>query len=208
MRRVNHQMAGFRNFGAQSSPTGGGVSILVGGLTNGKTYMCWVSDINLDGASALSAPSVSFVVGGAVGGTTCKTLSGSVTFSPALPKLGSKSFVLATMTAKSAKVSGCTGGGVTGGTVAMSATFSKPGNCTTVTTSGIPVATKGSETITWNTKAKSTLALTLAGVKGTPSRVTIAGTVTTGLFKGLKETGTVSYAIPTPAPGPAYRACP
>ena len=63
----------------------------------------------------------------AVGGTSCKTVAGAATFSPALPKLSNTKLVLATVTAKGAKVGGCVGGGVKSATASLTAKFSKPG---------------------------------------------------------------------------------
>ena len=132
----------------------------------------------------------------AVAGTSCKTVSGAATFSPALPKLSNTKLVLATVTAKGAKVGGCAGGGVKSASASLTAKFSKPGNCATLATSGSTNPTKGKGTWTWNTNQTSTISLTLTGVKGVPKDSKLTGTVTSGLFKGLKLSGTVAYTIP------------
>ena len=56
--------------------------------------------------------------------------------------------------------------------------------------------TKGTETIIWNTGKKSTIAVTLTGVNGQPTQAKVSGTVTAGLFKGAKQSGTVMYVVP------------
>jgi hypothetical protein len=137
---------------------------------------------------------------GAVGGTSCKTASGSATFTPALPKLGSKVLVISTVKATGAKIGACTGGGVKSATASITAKFSKPGNCTTLATSKTPSPTKGTGTWVWNTKKTSTIALTLTGGTGaTATHAKLAGTVTAGLFKGSKLSGSVIYTIPAGA---------
>jgi hypothetical protein len=156
-------------------------------------------------AGALFAVAIVLPVGlmaspsGAVGGTSCKTVSGAAAFSPALPKLGNATMVLSTVTAKGAKVGGCVGGGVKSASASLTAKFSKPGNCTTLAQAGSTNPTKGKGTWTWNSTKKSTIALTLTGVKGAPTHAKLAGTVTAGLFKGLKLSGLVAYAIPAGA---------
>ena len=132
----------------------------------------------------------------AVSGTSCKTTSGTATFKPALPKLGSSAKVVSSVAVTNGKVGSCVGGGVQSGAVKLTSKFSKPGNCSTLATAGSTNPTKGTETITWNTKQTSTVTLSLTGVKGHPTQAKIAGTVTAGLFKGSKETGTVGYVIP------------
>ena len=148
-------------------------------------------------AAALMLPvGVIAVPADAAGGTSCRTTNGTATFKPALPKLGSATKVLSSVTVVDGKLAECVGGGVTGGSVKLTSKFSKPGNCETLATSGNTNPTRGIETITWNTNQTSTVGLTLTGVKGTPTQAKIAGTVTAGLFKGLKETGTVLYVVP------------
>jgi len=150
-------------------------------------------------AAALMLPvGVLAVPANAAAGTSCQTISGSATFKPALPKLGSSTKVVSTITA-GGTFGGCVGGGVTSGTVKLTAKFSKPGNCATLATSGSANPAKGTETIIWNTKQTSTVNITLTGVKGQPKEARIAGTVTAGLFKGSKESGTVMYVVPKSA---------
>ena len=133
---------------------------------------------------------------GAAGGTTCQTIKGSATFKPALPKLGVSTKVLSSVSVANGTFGDCVGGGVTAGTVKLASKFSKPGNCATLATGGSANPTKGTETITWNTKQTSTVALTLTGVNGQPTQAKVTGTVAAGLFKGAKQSGTVAYVIP------------
>jgi hypothetical protein len=134
----------------------------------------------------------------AASGTTCKTASGTAKFSPALPILSSKAKVFDVLTA-TGPVSGCTGGGVTSGTTKVNAPKDKNGaNCTTLTTSKTP--TTATEIITWNTKATSTVAIKLSPVAGKPPTTrSLTGTVTAGLFKGMHQSGQVSYTLPAGA---------
>jgi hypothetical protein len=96
------------------------------------------------------------------------------------------------------KLGGCTGGGVTSGSLAATIKFTIPSNCTSLL-AGAPTGAKGTETITWNTKQKSTVALVLYGVTGKPTQTTAFGPVTAGLFAGLSQTGTLAYTLPTGA---------
>ena len=134
---------------------------------------------------------------GAAGATTCKTATGTATFSPALPKIGVKTKVKPTLTIKGAKVSGCTGG-VKSGTFNAALKFSVANNCSTLL-AGATTGTKGTETISWNTKKTSTVALALVGVKGHVTQTKASGPVSAGLFKGSKQSGTLNYTLPSGA---------
>ncbi len=114
---------------------------------------------------------------------TCKTISGQASFSPALPALSSTSKTKPTVTIKGAKLAGCTGGGVTSGTVASTLKFGIANNCKSLL-AGATTNTTGTVTIVWNTKASSTAKVTLKGVTGKATSQTVAGPITTGLFKG------------------------
>lgn len=138
--------------------------------------------------------------GAATVGTTCKTASGTATFSPALPKAASTATAKPTITIKNAKLGGCKGGGVTSGTFSATLKFSVASNCTKLI-AGAETGTKGTETITWNTKKTSTVALTLKGVKGHVTRTTASGGVSKGLFAKAKQTGTLNYTLPAGACG-------
>ena len=122
---------------------------------------------------------------------SCKSATGSATFSPALPKVGSTAKVKPTIKIVGAKLAGCTGG-VTGGTLAATVKFANAANCSSLL-AGAPTGTKGTETITWSNKKTSTITLTLTAVKGQPTQTKAAGVVTAGLFKGAKQAVTLNY---------------
>jgi len=133
---------------------------------------------------------------GAASGTTCKTASGTATFTPALPKIGSTKKVTPTVKITGGKFAGCTGGGVTSAALVATIKFTIPNNCTTLLKNASTGA-KGPETLTWNNHKTSTVTLTLGGPpKGKPATYTTAtGPVTAGLFKGLHQSGTLVYSI-------------
>ena len=138
---------------------------------------------------------------GAAGGTTCATTSGVATFTPPLPPLGSKATVTGSFTAIGT-VGKCVGGGVTTGHTKFVSTPTKVGaNCTTLITGKDPsgkvsAPTTGTLTTTWNTGKTSSAKVTLLPVKGKSTERTVTGTISAGMFKGLKTTGVVTYAIP------------
>jgi hypothetical protein len=123
--------------------------------------------------------------GAAAAKPTCKTISGTASFSPALPALKNTTKVKSTITIKGAKLGGCTGGGVTGGTVGATLKYGIASNCTTLV-AGATANISGTVTIVWNTKATSTVNVTLKGVTNKPTSQTVSGPITLGLFKGSK----------------------
>ena len=138
---------------------------------------------------AISAPA-----GAAAAKPTCKTISGTGTVSPALPALKSTVLVKPTATIKGGKVAGCSGGGVTTATVGATLKWGLPANCASL------VAAKtaniaGTVTLAWNTKASSTANVTVHALdpKAT-THLTIAGSISTGLFKGSKLSLVVAFA--------------
>jgi len=149
-------------------------------------------------AAAMVLP-IGFVASpaGAAAGTTCKTTSGTATFSPALPKLGNKTLVNSTISVKNGKLGSCNNG-VTGATVSLTAKISNANCATLASPPKVTKPTTGTEKIVWAPKAKgtSTIPLTLGTVKGKPTEATLSGTVSAGLFKGTKISGTVVYTIP------------
>jgi len=147
---------------------------------------------------ALPIGLVASPAGAATVGTTCKGASGTATFSPALPIVGATAKVKSTVTIKNAKVTGCNGGGVTGGTFSASLKFTVANNCSSLLAGG-ETGTKGTETITWNTKKTSTVALSLKGVKGKVTQTNATGPVTKGVFAKAKQTGTLNYTLPAGA---------
>jgi hypothetical protein len=138
---------------------------------------------------------------GAAGGTSCATTSGVATFNPPLPPLGSKATVNGTFTAIGT-VGKCVGGGVTTGHTKFVSDKGKTGsNCTTLisgkdTTGKVSAPTTGTLTTTWNTGKTSTAKVTLAAVKGKATQRLVSGPITAGLFKGMKTSGVVTYAVP------------
>jgi hypothetical protein len=128
---------------------------------------------------------------------TCKTLMGVQTFKPGLPKLGDPKKVTST-TKSTAKITGCTGGGVTGGT-----TVSKPGtykgNCTTLLSAKKGTVTKGSSTITWSNHKTSTVTTTLTSLSAPGSaspQLKLESKFTVGQFKGTTSTTTIKATAP------------
>jgi hypothetical protein len=134
----------------------------------------------------------------AAAGTTCQTASGTATFKPPLPHLGSSTTVKPKIVVKHAKTSGCTGGGV------MRATFGAVLKAKTATNCAILLAGPapanppiGTLTTTWNTGKTSTVAVTLSAVTGQPTEARITGTVTAGLFSGLHFDETIAFTPKT-----------
>jgi hypothetical protein len=142
-------------------------------------------------AALMTAPA------GAAGGTTCKSGTASGAFAPALPPLTSKAKVKDVITATGA-LKTCTGS-VKAASFKFVSTKSTGSNCSTLLTytttkSGL---ISGTLTITWNTKATSTVALTFNDVKGKATTNAPSGKVTAGLFKGSSFKTTFTYkAVP------------
>jgi hypothetical protein len=134
----------------------------------------------------------------AVGGTVCKTASGTATFLPALPSIKSTTKNKPTVTIKNGKLAGCVGGGVTSATLTATLKFGLASNCKSLL-AGASTNTKGTEKITWNNKKTSTVTLTLTGVPKKPTNITATGPVTLGLFKGSKQSGTLAFTLPAGA---------
>jgi hypothetical protein len=130
---------------------------------------------------------------GAATGTTCSTVKGTATFIPPLPKHGSTTEV-ASVIKSHGTVSGCSGGGVTGGTFKSKVKIHDPTNCDALL-SGDNGETPPSGTITttWNTGATSIAAIKLQPVSGQVTQSHVVGTVTSGLFLGDHVDVTVSF---------------
>ena len=125
---------------------------------------------------------------------TCTKISGTATVSPALPALKSPVLVKPTATIKGAPLAGCSGGGVTNATVGSSLKWGLPANCTTLV-AGKTANIAGTVTFVWNTKATSTAAVTVHALNAkAPTNLTIAGSITAGLFKGSKLSLVVAFA--------------
>jgi hypothetical protein len=138
------------------------------------------------------------VVAGAAGGTTCTGTSGVATFTPALPKVGSSATVTPIVTIKGAKVTGCSGGGVTSGTIKSKITFHDPTNCQMLLNGTKPAnPPTGKITTTWNTTQVSVAKVKLLTVSGQPTQTHVVGKVVSGLFVGLHVDQTLSFAPKT-----------
>ena len=140
---------------------------------------------------------------GAAGGTTCSSLHGIAALTPGLPKIGDTTLVRSRVSIKGARLSGCRGS-VTNATVRATLRFAKPSNCTLLisqVTAATTVVAKGTATFTWNNRRTSTVSLSvsLGAIPDQPSVAKIAGTVTAGLFKGMKESGTVIWSLDSTA---------
>jgi hypothetical protein len=151
-------------------------------------------------AAALIVPAgiIAAAPGGAAAAKpTCTKLTGVATFKPALPMIGKTNKVKPTITITGAKLTGCTGGGVTGGTVKSTLKFGVASNCSDLL-GGKSTKTTGTVGVTWSNKKTSAANVTLVGVTGNATQQTVAGPVTTGLFKGSKISATTQF---TPANG-------
>ena len=126
-------------------------------------------------------------------GTVCAQENGTATFSPPLPKLGTKSVVNTVLTTNGT-IGGCLGGGVTGGTTALVSSTIVGASCNTFA-AGTQGAFHATLTITWNTNTTSTVALQIHAPRGRATSPVLSGTVTDGLFKGLHETATLGFNI-------------
>jgi hypothetical protein len=123
---------------------------------------------------------------GAAGGTTCTTLTGTSTMTPGLGSTPKDQTIVATST-----IGGCTGGGVTKGTVKGTNVFKKA-NCAGLIKAGVKSTIN--ETITWNTGKTSTLTgSSVTGSKFGQAKLTL--TVTKGLFVGSHGSQTIVIAI-------------
>ena len=152
-----------------------------------------VSGVLLTAALVLSVGMVAASPGGAAAAKpTCKTLTGTAAFAPALPKVGSAAKTKPVVTTKGGKLGGCVGGGVTGGTLATKLTFGLPSNCSSLL-AGSPTNTKGTVTIVWSNKKTSTATVTLKGVPKKATTSTVAGTITAGLFKASKISVVINF---------------
>jgi hypothetical protein len=134
---------------------------------------------------------------GAAGGTSCKSGGGTATFTPALPIVGNKTKVKDVLKS-SGTVAGCSGT-VKSGKITGVSPKSTGSNCTTLATP-TKTPTKVTLTVTWNTKATSTIAAVLKEIPKKPvTTQTVTGPVTKGLFKGSKLSGKFTYTLPSGA---------
>lgn len=144
----------------------------------------------------LSSLSIGAAPVGAASGTSCKSSTGSLSFNPTLPKLGSSAKVFAKLS-MSGVISSCSGGGVSSGQLKFTSGTSKSGmNCATLAAySSSPMS--GTEVIAWDAGGTSTISLKLLDVKDSPTMERLQGTVSAGLFKGLKQSGLIQFSLPS-----------
>ncbi|HEY3833778.1 MAG TPA: hypothetical protein VGO03_15885 [Acidimicrobiia bacterium] len=133
--------------------------------------------------------------GAAAATPTCKTASGSGTFTPALPPLSQPNTKVKSTVTSTGTEKGCTGGGVTSATLTGKFKFSTAGNCTTLL-QGTGGTISGPATLKWNTGKTSTVgAAKLGQVKGQATEATITGKITAGLFVGKSVAQTITFAV-------------
>ena len=137
--------------------------------------------------------------GSAAATPVCKTFKGTLTYSPALPKLNSPAKVNSTVVT-AGKIGGCVGGGVTSAITASKGKYF--GNCTTLVSAKVGTKTTGSETILWSNGKSSTASTTLTSLgkptaTGTPIKV--QAKITKGQFLGLTSTITIAASASSTA---------
>lgn len=135
----------------------------------------------------------------AASGSTCASFRGNATVTPGLPKTGSTDRVRSTISIKRAKLSGCHGT-VKSATVSATLRFDHALNCTmliTEITSAVTTRARGTLTLAWNDKHTSTVSFSVlfGSIPNEPSVAKLTGTVTAGMFKGMKETGSVYWSL-------------
>ena len=130
---------------------------------------------------------------------TCKSFSGTSTYSPPLPKLGDKTKVNSTVTL-SAKYAGCSGvSGITSG-ISSSITKLTQQNCTTQITSA-GTGQKSVGTVKWNNGKTTTSSdvLTLKSKVGvSPATFQLVAKITAGVGVGHTTTTTLSVTFNSP----------
>jgi hypothetical protein len=131
-------------------------------------------------------------------GPTCKAFSATETTTPGLPKLGTATKINVTVKL-AGKFTGCTGGGVTGATVAQ--TYKYNGNCTTFVTGkgGKTTPAVPTSTFTWSNHKTSTATSTVTLITKpgvTPAKLKLATKITKGQFAGTSNSGTVILSSP------------
>lgn len=141
--------------------------------------------------AALSWGSILALPAGAVTPVqTCKTVTGSATFSPGLTNTPRNNTVKAKGTEK-----GCIPSVKTGGSGVITATINVPnGSCAKLAQGGQTL--KGTATTTWHNKKVSKYALVFK--TGTGSNITLAnitGKVTYGLFVKHTVTGQIKFTV-------------
>ena len=134
--------------------------------------------------------------GSAVKGPTCKTFAAVVTVRPALPRLGSKAVVTATVSSIG-RIGGCTGGGVTG--AAFTDSYKYKGNCNSFVSGKGGVTTPGPSSLSWSNGKPSvatTTATLLSKAGATPVVLKVTSKITKGEFAGTSASGPVKAVAP------------
>jgi enamine deaminase RidA (YjgF/YER057c/UK114 family) len=134
---------------------------------------------------------------GSAGATpVCKTIKGTLVYSPALPKLSTATKVNSTVVT-AGKIGGCTGGGVTSAITASKSKYL--GNCTSLLGAKVGSKTSGTETIIWSNGKSSTAATTLTSLNAVSAKgahIKVSGKITKGQFPGLTFTVTINATAP------------
>jgi hypothetical protein len=146
----------------------------------------------LSAAAALIAPiammSISTAPASAAEGTTCTGNSGSAKFSPGLTSSAKVQNVIVKGT-----LSGCSGGGVSGGSYIAHLKTTNAVSCAALAGPGEPAT--GTVVIKWSPKGQGnsngTFSMPLTGVPG----VSLAGTLESGPFATMSLSGTVSQTF-------------
>ena len=124
---------------------------------------------------------------GAAGGTTCKSPSGTLTFSPGVSSVAKVQTININL-----PISGCVGGGVKSGVFKGSL---KTAAVAIKDLGKLSTNLKLTSTITWNTKKTSTLTASSKTTTGKVITSTVTGKISKGLFVGLnfKDVQTVTF---------------
>jgi hypothetical protein len=124
---------------------------------------------------------------------TCKSFSGTETFSPGLPKLGSTTLVKPVQKL-TASFTGCSGGGITKGTDNGSTKATTATNCTQLSKNAGKPAAPTTSTTKWSNGQTSTASAVLTTNKVTATLITatIVAKSTAGLGKGHTTTISVT----------------
>jgi hypothetical protein len=149
-------------------------------------------------AAALALPvGLMAAPAGAAGGLTCTKLTGTVTWTPAVPAAPASA---ASAIKLAASLKSCTGTkGITSGAINLPQIKKVPKrNCTTLA-SNPPKLTQSGGSITWSNKSKSTLGLLTLTPAGTAS-YKATGAITNGQFKGKHLTVTGTFIPKTACP--------
>ena len=127
---------------------------------------------------------------------TCKSLGGTQTYTPGLPKRGVATLVKP-VTKTDIKITGCTGGGITSGVSTSSSKATKGTNCDALFAAAGKPATPSAGTIKWSNGQTSTTSnvLTVTGLTPTGVTAKLVSKYTAGLGKGKTSTVLVNAVL-------------